>query len=280
MSIPFFWFLIPRQFDIKKIDRFGSDSTTNKGLVINSKNNGDITVQLLGLIREKFTLPFAVYHTTKIELTSGFTEGFSALIFRYDKRKIYQTESGMTCFRITKCLQTEDQNKWILGQLIDYFAFRNIYPNKEVVARIDNFTSPLLSAQFYIIMEKLGIRNFMVPFSLKNLSFLKELNKYFQEYSSENEKGNILELEQLRSQIDVLDKNLIDILKQRQEIVQEMGRYKKQNNLPYFNPERWKEILKTRKVVAGNLNIDQDMIEKIFTAIHLNNLKKMLEEED
>ncbi|HOV12242.1 MAG TPA: chorismate mutase, partial [Bacteroidales bacterium] len=270
----------PRQFDIEKIDKFGSDSSTNQGLVIHNKNINNITPQLLGMIREKFNLPFAFYNTTNLEITSDFTEGFSALIFRYDKRKIHHTESGMTCFKITKCLQPEDQNKWILDQLIDYFAFRNVYPQKEVVARIDNLTFPSLSIHFFMIMQKLGIRNFMVPFSLKNLSFIKELNKYFQEYSSENEKGNIPELEQWRSQIDVLDNNLIDILKQRQEIVHAMGTYKKQNNLPYFNPERWIEILKTRKVVAGNLNIDQDMIEKIFTAIHLNNLKTMIEGEN
>ena len=52
----------------------------------------------------------------------------------------------------------------------------------------------------------------------------------------------------IRTEIDAIDKKLVDIVGQRTEIVREIGRYKKENAVTILQIERWFEILKSRKI--------------------------------
>jgi len=48
----------------------------------------------------------------------------------------------------------------------------------------------------------------------------------------------MIELEELRSQIDGIDNSLVDLLLKRMDISVEIAKYKHQNNLPVYDPVR------------------------------------------
>ncbi|MFP5470029.1 MAG: chorismate mutase [Bacteroidia bacterium] len=100
---------------------------------------------------------------------------------------------------------------------------------------------------------------------LGNLSYKKQ--------HSENTQF-ISQLEQLRSDIDVIDERLIRLLSERMDIVEKIGLFKKENNITVFQVERWKEILDNRSELARLLNLDNTLIEEIFKAIHKASVEK------
>ena len=75
-------------------------------------------------------------------------------------------------------------------------------------------------------------------------------------------------LNNLRTEIDAIDKKLIEIVGQRTEIVREIGRYKKENAVTILQIERWFEILKSRKDWGHDTNLDPQMVGELFELIH------------
>lgn len=78
-------------------------------------------------------------------------------------------------------------------------------------------------------------------------------------------------LEDLRSKIDTLDKELLDILSNRQRIVTEIGEFKKENNVSVFQLERWQEIINTRPEWAKEMDVDY--VKALFQLIHDQSIK-------
>jgi chorismate mutase len=75
-------------------------------------------------------------------------------------------------------------------------------------------------------------------------------------------------LEGLRFLIDDFDRQLLDILKKRMEVVSEIGHYKKDNNMTVFQPGRWNEVLQRSMQMSEKSELSAQMIKKIFSAIH------------
>ncbi len=78
-------------------------------------------------------------------------------------------------------------------------------------------------------------------------------------------KNDLLEF---RSQIDKLDKNIVKLLNDRKKIVETIAEFKNKNRLTIFQIERWFEILRTRKLNAEILGLDQLMVAEIYEIIH------------
>lgn len=81
-------------------------------------------------------------------------------------------------------------------------------------------------------------------------------------------------IEELRTRIDMLDRELIDILSSRMKIAEEIGRYKKQNNITILQPARWDQILEQMFIKGTKKGLDEEFIEKIFKAIHQASIDK------
>ena len=77
-----------------------------------------------------------------------------------------------------------------------------------------------------------------------------------------------LELNTLREKIDKLDQNIVESLNLRIDLVEEIAKFKLENNLTIFQLERWFEILYKRKEQAINLGMDPKMTRDIFELIH------------
>lgn len=75
-------------------------------------------------------------------------------------------------------------------------------------------------------------------------------------------------LESLRGEIDVFDKSLIEILQDRMEISEQIGRLKKSKNVTILQTKRWSEIVDDRVTTGLVKGLSRNFIMKIYTAIH------------
>ena len=75
-------------------------------------------------------------------------------------------------------------------------------------------------------------------------------------------------LEELRQEIDKYDDALIDILGHRMEIAENIGQYKKDNDITILQSSRWDELLHQRIEQAGKKGLSEDFVVKVFRAIH------------
>ena len=78
----------------------------------------------------------------------------------------------------------------------------------------------------------------------------------------------VSQLEQLRERIDHLDQEIVEILSMRKQLIENIGHYKKENNVTVFQLERWNEILSTRMEWGKSKNISPQYIQEIYKAIH------------
>lgn len=75
-------------------------------------------------------------------------------------------------------------------------------------------------------------------------------------------------IDELRTRIDEIDNELLDILTRRMGVVNEIGKYKKQNNITILQQGRWEKILEKVLAKGAEKDLDNEFIEKVFKAIH------------
>ena len=75
-------------------------------------------------------------------------------------------------------------------------------------------------------------------------------------------------IDELRARIDVLDNDLLELLASRMRVSDEIGKYKKQNNITILQPGRWETILGKVFEKKKKKGLDHEFLEKIFKAIH------------
>lgn len=86
-------------------------------------------------------------------------------------------------------------------------------------------------------------------------------------------------LNNLRSQIDAADQNLLTTLGKRMEVAKGIGKLKSDNNVAILQNKRWNEILGKMILDGEDHGLSEEFILKIFKAIHqesINNQKKIL----
>jgi len=75
-------------------------------------------------------------------------------------------------------------------------------------------------------------------------------------------------LSELRTQIDIIDEEIISQLARRMDIVAKIGSHKSNNNVTILQAKRWENIILNRKNIAKSLGISEGMIESILKTIH------------
>lgn len=83
-----------------------------------------------------------------------------------------------------------------------------------------------------------------------------------------------MDIDILRSQLDLFDDEIIIALAKRFEIIEKIALYKRENSMDSLQPWRWHEVLNSRKNQAKELWIDPEMIEEIWNIIHKFALNK------
>ncbi len=84
-------------------------------------------------------------------------------------------------------------------------------------------------------------------------------------------------LQRLRALIDEIDHNLLENLKRRMEVVEEIGTYKAESGVAVFQLERWLEIIKDRTDHGQAGDIDPALVQSIWKAIHNASIKRQSE---
>lgn len=97
---------------------------------------------------------------------------------------------------------------------------------------------------------------------------LKQLLDKLVVRTPEVENGLMLTLEELRAQIDKLDNELLKIFEKRMKIADEIGTYKKKNNIAILQTKRWDEILKRHTAEGQKMGLSEEFTKRIFYAIH------------
>lgn len=81
-------------------------------------------------------------------------------------------------------------------------------------------------------------------------------------------------LEELRAQIDVIDEELLNAIRNRMNIAQKIGQYKKQHGITIYQKERWSQIVQSRKKIAEQLGLSHPFLDMYLDAIHLESIRQ------
>ena len=90
--------------------------------------------------------------------------------------------------------------------------------------------------------------------------------------SSNTEFKNQLEL--LRDEIDKIDDDLIDRLALRMSIAEQIGVYKRRNNVTILQLERWKAIMERVLKNGEKMGLSEQFIQAVYNAIHEESIRK------
>ena len=91
----------------------------------------------------------------------------------------------------------------------------------------------------------------------------------------DKEYGN--KLDQLRSRIDVLDTELMELLSARTEIVDQIALYKKTNNVMALQIDRWSQMMNMRLSTANKLKLNETFVKILFQLIHEDSVRQQTE---
>ena len=84
-------------------------------------------------------------------------------------------------------------------------------------------------------------------------------------------------LEELRKKVDELDYSLLEVIASRQDLVERIGEYKKDNNMTVFQPERWLEIFNSRPAWGSNMSLDKKFVEEFCKVLHNESIRLQTE---
>lgn len=84
-------------------------------------------------------------------------------------------------------------------------------------------------------------------------------------------------LEDLREQIDSIDREVLEVLASRMRIVEQIGEYKKENNVTTLQMNRWDSLLKDRMNKGKEMNLDEGFVNDVFKNLHKESIRKQSE---
>ncbi len=84
-------------------------------------------------------------------------------------------------------------------------------------------------------------------------------------------------LETLRSQIDSIDQQMLELLSQRMNIVEEIGKYKSKNEVTILQLRRWEKIVSTRIKLGKKLGLTEDFVKKLLQLVHKESIQRQTE---
>ncbi|MBN1339516.1 MAG: bifunctional 3-deoxy-7-phosphoheptulonate synthase/chorismate mutase type II [Bacteroidales bacterium] len=84
-------------------------------------------------------------------------------------------------------------------------------------------------------------------------------------------------LEELRTEIDKIDAELINLLARRMDIVTEIGEYKRNHNVTILQIKRWGNIVRDRLKTGMDTGLDTEYLRKLFEIVHNESIKLQAE---
>ena len=111
----------------------------------------------------------------------------------------------------------------------------------------------------------------------------ESLIQYMEDLKVRKESGDAAEfnnrINTLRTQIDVIDHQLIEMLGKRMVVADDIGLLKKEHNVAVLQTKRWNEILGKMILQGEEKNLSEEFILRVFKAIHqesINHQEKII----
>lgn len=82
------------------------------------------------------------------------------------------------------------------------------------------------------------------------------------------------ELLKFRSQIDIIDEQLLDLLKKRMQFSDAIGQLKKDKNVAILQNKRWNEILEKMILRGNERGFSEEFVSRFFKAIHQESINR------
>jgi chorismate mutase-like protein len=76
-----------------------------------------------------------------------------------------------------------------------------------------------------------------------------------------------MDIKEVRRKIDKIDREIINLIAERQSYMEFVVKYKSKNDLDVYIPEREKEVIFSRRKIAQEQKVNPDFIETIFKEI-------------
>lgn len=86
------------------------------------------------------------------------------------------------------------------------------------------------------------------------------------------------ELDTLRSRIDAVDSELLDVLYRRMDIARQIGRYKKQHGISVLQSSRFNDVISSRMAHGESLGLSADFLRSVMLAIHQESVRQQIDE--
>jgi chorismate mutase len=83
----------------------------------------------------------------------------------------------------------------------------------------------------------------------------------------------VSQVQSIRNQIDEIDNHMIQILSQRMQLAESIGRLKKDHGIPILQSKRWKEILQSAVDKGGAFGLTEEFTQSVFKAIHMESIQ-------
>lgn len=85
------------------------------------------------------------------------------------------------------------------------------------------------------------------------------------------------ELKLCREQIDQIDSEIFDLLSQRMQTAEKIGRIKKANNVAILQSNRWEDICRRMISMTRGMGLSEEFVRTVLEAIHLESISRQNE---
>jgi chorismate mutase len=160
----------------------------------------------------------------------------------------------------------------ITGQLYPFIKYKAEHPQQKVALKCLNSTL-YCNAFFFEFIKKLNINTFIIPATITPTN-LSSLCKTFEQHEMVSSASH--SLTDFRDVLKDLDVDILNLVAERIKIIRKIGTYKQENNLSFFDPERFGVMLRLMKNSAMTLNLDPVFIEELYTELQIQSLTEML----
>ncbi len=91
--------------------------------------------------------------------------------------------------------------------------------------------------------------------------------------SNFEEEKALKNLNKLRSEINIIDKQIIEDVSNRMKIAKKIAEEKKSQNVAVLQPNRWSKMLEERIKIGTDLGLSNQFMENLYKAIHQESIK-------
>lgn len=171
------------------------------------------------------------------------------------------------------------------------FELRQLFPNLPIICDPSHisgkreFLFEISQKAFDIGLDGLMIESHIDPSvalsdkdqQVTPAELAKILDKLVIKYTDSNDPNFENILEKLRSRIDGIDHEILEILAERNQIVRQIGQYKKENKVTALQVNRWSRLMEDRLNTARKLDLDKAFIKTMFQIIHEDSVRQQTE---